>query len=309
MALPASKSRSDIGWPAVVLPKHIYRYEDLNEGGVPLETSFFHQRFNLTTWRNVMPRDTIYLAVMREPLYQLRSLIEFVPRLRNHIKGSTEEKIYNFFADPKAHHRRDPPVFSWTKSSVYSWTKSFMAYTLGFPQNAPMEVAESHLHDIDGVFDLVLLTEYLFESMVLLRRRMCWAMRDVVFIRLNSRFTETIQYPEELHNKSRAWNKVDHLYYDHFKQRLLREISYEEHFQEELQRFKEVNDIINIFCSEVTRTRFMDDTVVPKSDWNEEFRFTRRDCDTLATGNAKVVSKLKKQLDGIIDGDMARLVS
>ncbi|XP_064632673.1 galactose-3-O-sulfotransferase 2-like [Lineus longissimus] len=292
MALPI-RSPSDIGWPAKVLPKHIYRYEDLRKGRVSIETSFFHQRFNLATWEDVMPRDTVYLAVMREPLDQLRSLIGFVPRLRNHIDGSNKEKIYNFYADPEAHHGRGP--------SVFSWTRSFMAFTLGFPQNAPMEVAERHLRQTDGVFDLVLLTEYLFESMVLLRRRMCWAMRDVVFIRLNSKFKETIQYPEELHNKSRAWNKVDHLYYDHFKQKLLREISNEEDFQEELERFKEVNLIINRFCSEVMENRLTEDIIVPKSEWNEEFRFARRDCNNLAAMNSKVIKKLKKRLNDIID--------
>ncbi|XP_064636968.1 galactose-3-O-sulfotransferase 2-like [Lineus longissimus] len=287
-----------LGFPDVVSRKDIYRIGEMERRGIPLETSYFHQRFDLNTWKSVMPPDTVYLAVLREPLDQLRSAIGYMGILGEHFKGPVQQKIYDFYSDPKAKH-----FYFKHRHTTYSWTKSFMAFTLGLvPQNASMDVAERYLQEADGVFDLVLLTEYLFESIVLLRRRMCWTIRDVVFMRLNSEVKEGMKYPEELYKKSRAWNTVDHLFYDHFEKKLLRDISNEDNFQEELEHFKEVNYNVNRFCEQVTANG-PPPFIVPGSDWNEEFTFAKKDCDTLKArpDGEGVTDAMRKRLDKTID--------
>ncbi|XP_064637917.1 galactose-3-O-sulfotransferase 2-like [Lineus longissimus] len=320
IALPSSQiTGPNLGWPVSVLPKYIYRYGIMKKRGIALETVFHHHHFNLKTWRSVMPRDTVYLAVMREPLDQLRSAMGFISALKRRINGTDQRKvgtfnenrmikllsvlsprqrcqIYNFYANPKANH-----FWLNRKNTVFSWTKNFMAFSLGFSQKAGMAAAKKYLQHIDGVFDLVILTEYFMESMLLLRRRMCWSMRDVTFIRLNSKVTKTVEYPEELYNKSRAWNTVDHLFYDHFKRKLLQDISKENNFQDELERFKEVNEYVNRFCDGVLKKNGVKFIIVPASYWNDEFRFSEGDCESLVKQNGNTRSELRTYLDSIID--------
>ncbi len=55
-----------------------------------------------------------------------------------------------------------------------------------------VQIVTSHA-EISREFGLVMITEYMTESMVLLRRKMCWDLADVLFASINVRFVTFAQ--------------------------------------------------------------------------------------------------------------------
>ncbi|ELT91457.1 hypothetical protein CAPTEDRAFT_85041, partial [Capitella teleta] len=109
----------------------------------------------------------------------------------------------------------------------FSVTRNIMAFNLGFPTgfNRPdmsqdQEFIEQWLKKVDNEFSLVLIVEYFHESLVLLRRKLCWNFEDILFFNMNAgeykhkvRDTELV----EIHKK---WSNVDYSLYKHFNDTL-----------------------------------------------------------------------------------------
>lgn len=87
---------------------------------------------------------------------------------------------------------------------------------------------EGKIQEIDSRFSLIMLAEYMDESLVLLRDLLCWDWEDVVVLRVNARKP---QYKERLSNdlqkRARLWNRADTLLYEHFHRR----------FQEKMRKY------------------------------------------------------------------------
>ena len=47
-----------------------------------------------------------------------------------------------------------------------------------------------HIDDLSEKIDLVLIVEYFDESLILLKRELCWELDDVVYFKLNQRSQE-----------------------------------------------------------------------------------------------------------------------
>jgi galactosylceramide sulfotransferase len=116
----------------------------------------------------------------------------------------------------------------------------------------------SAIFDLQKKFTLVLIYEYLDESLVLLKRKLCWEIDDIVY--LGSRFSQRSM--ETNFTISRAakdaigkWNKADFSLYDFFNATLWEEIRNEGNFSAELAQFKARRQEIEINCekSEVDR--------------------------------------------------------
>ena len=83
-----------LGWPHPVRREYIYRIDDLEKRGMHLDAVFHHHQFNRQTWKRLMPADTVYLAVMREPLDQLRSALGYMDFLKRRVKGPDHKKVH-----------------------------------------------------------------------------------------------------------------------------------------------------------------------------------------------------------------------
>lgn len=104
------------------------------------------------------------------------------------------------------------------------------------------DVIRATIWEIYEKFGIVLIYEYLDESLVLMRRRFCLQIDDVLYLR----FHHTSQnvnnrkgFSPELQEKIRTWNSADYELYDFFNKTLWQEISYEgEDFWTELSEFR-----------------------------------------------------------------------
>eukprot|EP00058_Branchiostoma_floridae_P011665 XP_002597153.1 hypothetical protein BRAFLDRAFT_118100 [Branchiostoma floridae] len=126
---------------------------------------------------------------------------------------------------------------------------------------------------ISRKFDLVMVLEYFDESLVLLRRLLCWDMRDILNFKYNSfqygKLGNT-SFSENLVQNYRQHSAIDYTLYEHFNNTLWRKINKAgSDFREELAHFRRLQTTMKTECS-----RKFDDfspVYIAKTAWNAEF--------------------------------------
>ncbi|XP_062821487.1 galactose-3-O-sulfotransferase 3 [Anolis carolinensis] len=173
-----------------------------------------HLRFNGGELRRLMPNDTIYITILREPVGMFESLFsyynQYCPAFKRVPNGSMEA----FLDEPYRYYRPHE------KFAMYA--HNTMVYDLGGdpernPDHDPAYLPR-FVRQVESIFSLVMLAEYFDESLVLLRRLLAWDLEDVLYVKLNMRSPESklnITSPH-LVEQIRAWNALDARLYDHF---------------------------------------------------------------------------------------------
>ena len=135
-----------------------------------------------------------------------------------------------------------------------------------------------HVQKLDRELDLMMVMEHFHESLVLLKRRACLSLRDIVFLKTNSRRNYnvhkiTARDVEEL----KSWQMADHVAYDHFYAKFWAEVGKEgDGFYREVAHFKEIVMLVSKYCSGTCIQ--MGSFVVARSEWSEEFSLNASDC-------------------------------
>jgi len=126
------------------------------------------------------------------------------------------------------------------------------------------EIVKDAILDIDDKFTVVLIYEYLDESLVLLKRKLCWELDDVLYLKaLLTTDISTRKYTASEIESLQKWSRADFLLYEHFNASLWKTISYEKDFFQELETFRSKLTEIEQDCSKYL-------SVTP--DRNFEFR-------------------------------------
>ncbi|XP_071368806.1 galactose-3-O-sulfotransferase 4 isoform X2 [Centroberyx affinis] len=183
-----------------------------------------HMRFNKPEVEKVMPADTFYFSIIRDPVALAESSFayykEVAPAFRK-AKGLGE-----FAEDPKKYY--DPRL----RNNHYA--RNLLWFDFGMDHNANFSVALARRGEslIRRAFKLILVSEYFDQSMVLLRHALCWPLDAVVSFSLNARQQKpsglggmsgswvgkaaappNLSLTEEQRGKLREWNALDwHLY-------------------------------------------------------------------------------------------------
>ena len=94
-----------------------------------------------------------------------------------------------------------------------------MLFDMGVEIQAAMTVVETQqlVDAADKVFDLVLVSERIDESLILMKEFLCWNFDDIVFFTKNARRKEKkhVLSPEDIH-KLEILNSADMILYNHF---------------------------------------------------------------------------------------------
>ena len=111
-----------------------------------------------------------------------------------------------------------------------------------------MKLVESYIDKMEREFDLVMITEYFDESLILLKRLLCLEFQDIVYIKLRSK-KKKINFGKEVEKNILTWNRADAILYDHFNKtfwRKVREVG--PSFDEELKTFRGINQEYQESC-------------------------------------------------------------
>uniref|UniRef100_A0A8C1WJN3 Galactose-3-O-sulfotransferase 2 n=1 Tax=Cyprinus carpio TaxID=7962 RepID=A0A8C1WJN3_CYPCA len=171
-----------------------------------------HMRFNSQEVRKVMPKDTFYFSILRNPVAMMESLFVYYKAIPAfHAVKSLEEfliqggRSYNASV-PNNHYARN-----------------ILTFDFGLDNTAPESDTELDRRSAEIIaamerdFSLILISEYFDESLVLLKHALCWSLDDVSSFRLNSR-SERSRRPlsTETAERVKEWNSLDWRLYQHF---------------------------------------------------------------------------------------------
>ena len=236
MLLPKDETFYSFNWPN----KFRLGYAKDNHGNMP-NILANHARYSRKSLNYLFPRErTSYITILREPVKQWESTFSYMsfPYILNIYKRR----------DPLEFFLTHPPTIKNIKKiarrypSIYL-IKNPLFFDLGFDykhfDNATM--IRRALGTIDKDFDLVLMMEHFDESMVLLKRRLCWSIDDVVFFKTNERLNKNKRVlTSEQEESIKKWNNADIALYDYFIDKFWKEIEKEgPEFYDDLQKLRQ----------------------------------------------------------------------
>ncbi|XP_038049246.1 uncharacterized protein LOC119722913 [Patiria miniata] len=176
-----------------------------------------HARYNEEGLKKVMPSDTVYFTILRDPVKQFESAFTYykfderygVPGLRSFLK------------QPEVYFQREP-VFPRQAG------RNQMMYDLGLDARF-MDDTSPEVHDyiamIEKNFQVVLIAEYFEESLILLKDLLCWTLDDIVYFNQNSRSQSSVRrVTASMRRGILEWNAADTSMYEHFNATLWEKI-------------------------------------------------------------------------------------
>ncbi|XP_066263308.1 galactose-3-O-sulfotransferase 2-like [Branchiostoma lanceolatum] len=282
-----------LSWPTYPEPEMYHQSKDGKYNAL-----VHHTRYNKTWMESMFPPDTAYITLMREPFSHLKSVFNYYHLSgkliqRNERRSTRDGNIIQMFLKSPFEHRY---VIGYKHCEVtFERTRNFQAFDLGYKLEWAEDAgrAERFLADIERDFTLVMVLEHLDESLVLLRRLMCWEMKDILYDKNQPKKQRSYPYKDynpsdEERSNHKDFNKVDYMLYEYFNTSLWSKITSEgPAFFAELEYYKQLNDNISNHCSDkqVKKERM----VVPSSKWGAEFHINGAFCYRLRTKRTKLL--------------------
>ena len=241
-AVPASEKSYSFYWPQPFLPKFtrpVWRSPNILCN---------HARYNKITMNWLFPKETTrYITMLREPTQHFESVFNFFHLGKRFLAlGNVSSPLETFLQNATSHLEH---LDSKQKSSSINLIRNPALFELGLDAkyHSNSAVVRNYIQFLQKEFDIVILMEYFDESLILLKRRFCWKMHDILYFKLNERREKDKQ---ELSTKAKErileWNWGDALLYDSFNQTLWKMIKEEgtgffndlAEFRKELQSIK-----------------------------------------------------------------------
>ncbi|KAK6174408.1 hypothetical protein SNE40_017691 [Patella caerulea] len=256
-----------------------------------------HVIYNRTFFRAILPPDTFYFAIVREPVDRFLSAARYYGLQKQLIKNgilnaNSTKYIFSKFLENQRK----------LKTGHNNYVDNGMAHDFGVPRKQIHNISfvKDYLKQLDKDFHFVMLMEYFDESLILLKKLLCWDIKHVLYIKLNT-FKGHKDTDHDLSNADIArlheWQEADFLIYKHFSFKFSQLIhSAGSDFLQEVRNFKDIVRQINKFCIGVPKKSF----TVTNSQWNEQFVITRDDCKRMNTRELKLHDMLvQKALDNL----------
>ena len=207
----------------------------------------------------LFPKDVVFIATLRHPLQQMISSFHMWDLAKKYHLENYTDPIEEFLKDPEFHDKMLPSslysVLSWGDTLRLSYTQNYVAYEFGFDLDRVKNESYvlQHLQYINRTFEVVLITERFAESLILLKRKMCWTYKDIIYIHLRNSHSQEKVYANQLLENHRKWTKVDYLIYDMFRTRHERLVEQGgPAFTKEVATFERILHSVRQFCLHIS---------------------------------------------------------
>ena len=193
-----------------------------------------------------------------------REISKYVTIVRNPVDNF--ESLFNYFELGKGLGLGDDPVVSLenflkSPSSFYGKVKSGiharnpMMFDLGFSQKyfQNYTAVTKYINFLNKEFDLVMIMEYFDESLILLKRLLCWEIDDILHVKVNERLDKekASHLSDRVKENIKRWNKADVLLFTYFNATFWRKIEMEgSEFYEDLSAFRKRRLKLQQMCFE-----------------------------------------------------------
>lgn len=260
-----------------------------------------HIVFSENQIRQLLPKNTTFLTILREPFSLLKSEFKYYKLCKKFRLANCT--LSEFLSRPEVYDIRASK--SYVKTKRASYTRNFMARHLGFDDFSPPAFNLSHwIEYIDERFHFIGLVERMPETLVYMRRLLNWTTKDVLYLSLRNTTLKTstaqdvdidVTKIDELKNAYRKWSPVDHELYDYFSRRFDEKIqALGDDFQQEVQTYVHAQKTVSAFCSHwcpflrnCTYGHLISDRLdelrnttvfIEGTEWNTGFQVSLEDC-------------------------------
>jgi len=236
---------ADMDWPA---PLELNQVSSLVKSD---EAKIFasHIRFNKGPVNSIFPKpEAKYITILRHPISQFKSAWLFYSISK--LTDIPENTINTFLKSPDALQEIQKRLHKTKFPERFFHFLNSNLYDLGLEQEnmQNMKLVKSYIDKMEREFDLVMITEYFDESLILLKRLLCWEFQDIVYLKLRSK-KKKINFEKEVENNILTWNRADAILYDHFNKTFWRKVrAASSTFDEELKMFRRINQEYRESC-------------------------------------------------------------
>ncbi|CAH1797940.1 unnamed protein product [Owenia fusiformis] len=156
-----------------ILPKprtSLITKEDMERHiGDDIDVIVHHAKYDEKLMERLMPKDTVYIGVIREPLNHLKSYYNY----RNFGNILSKPTLAKFEENPWDY-----------MEELGDEVKNFQSAWFGWDENKTLDedIIRKFVEDIEKRFDLILITDHMKESLVLLKDVLCWSLDDLLFV-------------------------------------------------------------------------------------------------------------------------------
>ena len=203
------------------------------------------------------PESSKYVTILRNPVDHFESTFNYYQLGRTFGFGTDPvNSLENFLERPLSFFN----IFNngYNKNRI-NFIRNLMMFDLGLSyryfQN--YTAVKNYINFLNKEFDLVMIMDYFDESLVLLKRLLCWEIDDILYVKLNERKDneKATHLSGRVQDNIRRWNKADVLLFNYFNATFWKKVAREgSGFYEDLSAFRERRLKIQKLCFE-SRTK------------------------------------------------------
>ena len=228
-----------------------------------------------------------YISIARDPVYQFESAFGYFEWAKDMGLSNHSNPLESFMEKPS--------YYCTTKNYQRKMaSKNGQLYDFGIVhKNVSEGSLRSKIDRLGKEIDLVLLTEYLDESLILLKQLLCWEYDDIIYLSKGVRSkSHRYNMSDEIKQKIRRWNAGDVLLYNHFNRTFWQKVSeYGSSFESDVAEFRRLKQIATDKCVDSnehdTKDKREDKLVLSKSQKGDDY------CIDLSRADMKYTSMLK----------------
>ncbi|CAL1546104.1 unnamed protein product [Lymnaea stagnalis] len=262
------------------------------------------------------PDRTVYIGIVREPFEQFVSAFYYYlntfqrPLLVQIAMDHPRNPIRGFLDNPLKY--VDVPKYDYGVTYI----NNRMSTDFGFPMwnletdKHRDDFIKKFLKDTAENFDLVLVVDMFEESLVMMRRLLRWKVKDILYIRANTKseaekaqnlhfpWKTNVQFSVDDVKNHRLYSPVDHALYDYFKALLVEKIKNQPpDFTGEVKMLKVLLKDVASFC-ETLEEESLDlqetELLVPGNQWTDGFKVSSQDCRLLKLSELDMIDLARR---------------
>ncbi|XP_070565016.1 galactose-3-O-sulfotransferase 2-like [Ptychodera flava] len=217
-----------------------------------------HVRYNRSSFETFMNPGTKYISILRETCSHFESDFVYyqIPAVVKSIKKNIciEETLQEYFKDPEFYWEQTMKNYG---EKFKFFTRNVQAFDLGLDHvyHNDTDVLNSFIRKLEDEIDLMLITEYFDESLLLLKKLLHWDWNDIMYIARNMRSQNTTRatLTLDLCKKIKDWNSADNMLYQTFNKTFWRRVkAYGKDWQRDLDKMRRQLRTIKSNCSLTT---------------------------------------------------------
>ncbi|KAL4657995.1 galactose-3-O-sulfotransferase 4-like [Arapaima gigas] len=190
--------------------------DDLPAGSTQYDMLCSHMRLDVGQLRQVMPLNTVYVTLLRDPVHTFASVFSYYTSVVPAFKEAQRSAAFSKKSALQVF--LEAPESFWDPAEPWNGlARNSMSFDMGLKNWGWNASWADDLAHLDQTFHLVMVAEHFDESLILLKDLLRLELEELAYVRLNIRSADDIvSLSDEMKARIRSWNSLDVLLYDFF---------------------------------------------------------------------------------------------